>query len=84
MTMTLTERLVHKIGARPRPPSPSRRGFLGGAALVGAALAVDPWGYLVRPANAYDAVCGSESNCADGYSAFCCTINGGSNTCPPN
>ena len=84
MTMTLAERLVHKIGARPRTPSTSRRGFLGGAALVGAALAVDPWGYLVRPANAYDAVCGSEPNCADGYSAFCCTINGGSNTCPPN
>ena len=84
MTMTLTERLVHKIGGRPRTPSTSRRGFLGGAALVGAALAVDPWGYLVHPANAYDAVCGSEPNCADGYSAFCCTINGGSNTCPPN
>lgn len=62
----------------------SRRGFFGGAALVGAALAVDPWGYLVRPANAYDAVCGLDAGCGDGYSVFCCTINGGKNTCPPN
>ncbi len=62
----------------------SRRGFLGGAALVGAALAVDPWGYLVTPASAYDAVCGPDAACADGYSVFCCTINNGSNSCPPN
>ncbi|MBM9468705.1 hypothetical protein [Nakamurella leprariae] len=62
----------------------SRRGFFGGAALVGAAMAVNPWGYLVRPASAYDAVCGLDAECADGYSVFCCTINGGSNSCPPN
>ncbi|HEY5149228.1 MAG TPA: twin-arginine translocation signal domain-containing protein [Mycobacterium sp.] len=84
MTMTLTERLVHTVGGRTRSKGPSRRGFLGGAAVVGAALALNPWGYLVRPANAYDAVCGSDAACADGYSVFCCTINGGSNTCPPN
>jgi len=83
MTMTIAERMVRTLGARPRK-GPSRRGFLGGAALVGAALAVDPWGYLVRPASAYESVCGTEPNCADGYSVFCCTINGGSNTCPPN
>ena len=76
-------------GAHGRPPGrrrsgTSRRGFLGGAALVGAALAVNPWGYLVRPASAYETVCGTEPACADGYSVFCCTINGGSNTCPPN
>ncbi len=29
-------------------------------------------------------VCGSEAACADGYSVFCCTINNGSNSCPPN
>jgi hypothetical protein len=85
VTMTVTERLVNRIGSRAnRGPAASRRGFLGGAAVVGAALAVNPWGYLVRPASAYDAVCGTEPGCADGYSVFCCTINGGSNTCPPD
>ncbi len=88
MTMTLPERLVQTIGTRTRKKKAgkgtSRRGFFGGAALVGAAIAVDPWGYLVRPANAYDAVCGLDAACADGYSVFCCTINGGKNTCPPN
>ena len=84
MTMTLTERLVHTVGSRPRGSGASRRGFLGGAALVGAALAVNPWGYLVRPASAYETVCGSQAACADGYSVFCCTINNGSNSCPPN
>jgi len=82
--MTLTERLVNRVGSRPGRSGPSRRGFLGGAALVGAALAVNPWGYLVRPASAYDTVCGTQAACADGYSAFCCTVNGGSNSCPPN
>lgn len=84
MTMTLSERLVNIVGTRPNRSGSTRRGFLGGAALVGAAMAVNPWGYLVRPVNAYDAVCGTEAGCADGYSVFCCTINGGSNTCPPN
>ena len=79
----LAERLVARLSGRPARGT-SRRGFLGGAALVGAAVAVNPWGYLVRPASAYDAVCGSEPNCNDGYSVFCCTINDGANTCPPD
>ena len=45
----------------PADPQASRRGFLGGAALIGAALAVNPWGYLVRPASAYDTVCGTDA-----------------------
>ncbi len=80
---TLAERLVDRI-ARRTPRGSSRRGFLAGAAVVGAAVAVNPWGYLVRSANAYDSVCGSQPNCSDGYSAFCCTINEGVNSCPPN
>ncbi len=86
MTMTLTERLVNRISRKPAADrtGSSRRGFLGGAALVGAALAVDPWGYLVRPASAYASVCGTDAGCADGYSVFCCTINNGRNSCPPN
>ena len=88
MTITLPERLVQSISSRSRrrkaDTGTSRRGFLGGAAMVGAAMAVDPWGYLVRPAGAYATVCGTDAACADGYSVFCCTINGGKNTCPPN
>ena len=81
---SLAERMVNKVAAHVDRPRTSRRGFLGGAAVVGAALAVDPWGYLTRPASAYDAVCGSDNTCAAGYTVFCCTINGGSNTCPPD
>ncbi len=84
---TLGERLVGALAGRSsarEKPGTSRRGFLGGAALVGAAMAVDPWGFLVRPAHAYDAVCGLDPGCNDGYSAFCCTINNGVNSCPPN
>jgi hypothetical protein len=94
MTMTfspglLGEKLISKISNRTRTadrdlPGTSRRGFLGGAAVVGAALAVNPWGYLVKPASAYDAVCGNDAGCGDGYSVFCCTINNGANSCPPN
>ncbi len=83
MSMAISERLVNKISRR-RGAERSRRGFLAGAALAGAALAVNPWGFLVRSAGAYAAVCGSASQCADGYSVFCCTINGGINSCPPN
>jgi len=84
MSVSLTERLVSAISTAPARRGPSRRGFFGGAALVGAAMAVNPWGYLVRPASAYDTVCGSEPGCNDGYSAFCCTINNGRNECPPD
>ncbi|MDQ1730017.1 MAG: hypothetical protein QOK10_176, partial [Pseudonocardiales bacterium] len=48
------------------------------------ALAVDPWGYLTKPASAYATVCGADNTCAAGYTVFCCTINGGANTCPPD
>jgi len=80
-TATFSERLVNRI-ARIGGRGSSRRGFLGGAALVGAALAVDPWGYLTRPTTAYAATCGTDASCGAGYSVFCCTINGGRNTCP--
>ena len=81
--MSVTEKIVHRL-ARLGSPRADRRGFLAGAAVMGAAVAVDPWGYLVRPANAYDTVCGSGAACADGWSVFCCTINGGINSCPPD
>lgn len=61
----------------------SRRGFLARSAVVGSALAVSPWDFALKPGTAYAAVCGPSSTCSSGYSAFCCTINGGINKCPP-
>jgi hypothetical protein len=63
----------------------SRRGALSRAALAGSAFAVAPVRYLVRPGTAW-AVIGpgncSSGNCLDGYTAFCCEIEHGRNTCP--
>lgn len=59
----------------------SRRRFLTRAAVVGSALAVDPTSFIFKPGTAYGAVCGT---CGDGWTAFCCTINRGKNSCPPN
>ncbi|MDQ1721814.1 MAG: hypothetical protein QOI26_1548, partial [Pseudonocardiales bacterium] len=84
MPASLAERIVNRLALRADRPRASRRGFLGGAAVVGAALAVNPWSYLTRPASAYDAVCGADNTCAAGYTVFCCTINGGNNSCPPD
>jgi hypothetical protein len=61
----------------------SRRGFLARVGLVGTALAVDPWGYILKPGSAYATVCGSGSSCYSGWSVFCATINHGVNACPP-
>ena len=58
----------------------NRRRFLARTAVVGSALAVNPLSYLLKPGTAYGAVCGT---CCDGWTAFCCTINSGRNTCPP-
>ena len=70
----------------------SRRSFINRAALVGTAVAVGEGVDLVlRPGTAYARVCGCSgqdcacgSKCCNGYTAFCCTINGGANYCPPN
>ncbi|MGI9017393.1 MAG: cell wall-binding repeat-containing protein [Euzebya sp.] len=59
-----------------------RRDFLRRAALVGTALAVNPLDFILRPQSAYASVCGPSNECSQGWSAFCCTINGGANTCP--
>ena len=49
--------------------------------MVGSALAVNPTSFILKPGTAYGAVCGT---CGDGWTAFCCTINSGRNSCPPN
>lgn len=84
MPASLAERIVNRLAPHVERPRTSRRGFLGGAAVVGAAIAVNPWSYLTRPASAYDAVCGADNTCSAGYTVFCCTINGGNNSCPPD
>lgn len=80
--MSFTQRLVDTlagIGNR----SADRRGFLASSALVATAITVDPLGFITKPVSAYDAVCGAAAGCNDGWSAFCCTINNGKNSCPP-
>jgi hypothetical protein len=78
----MTERLVNRLAAVSGRKDASRRGFLAAATLTGTALATNPWSYLTRPADAYSSVCGPDSQCADGYTVMCCTINSGRNTCP--
>jgi len=67
----------------------SRRGMLVRSAVVGSALAVNPLDYVLRPMSAYAAACTCRGQncscgtaCCDGYTEFCCTLNG-KNTCPP-
>jgi hypothetical protein len=79
-------RLVKQAGSLLERRS-SRRGLLAHAALVGSALSVSPLRYLLRPTTAWAVI--SPGGCAgglcnDGWTAFCCEINQGSNTCPPH
>jgi hypothetical protein len=80
--MSVAERLVNRL-ALISTRKTSRRSLLAAATLTGAALAVDPWGYLTRPQSAYASVCGPGASCGAGWSAMCCSINKGHNTCPP-
>jgi hypothetical protein len=63
----------------------SRRGALTKAAIAGSAFAVAPVRYLVRPGTAWAVInpgtCASGA-CTDGWSAFCCEIEHGHNSCP--
>ncbi|HSK92142.1 MAG TPA: hypothetical protein VK875_12600 [Euzebyales bacterium] len=78
----LAVRVVERAAALLSRRGQTRRQFLFKAALVGSALAVDPFGYAFKPGTAYASVCGSGNTCAAGWSVFCCTINSGANTCP--
>jgi hypothetical protein len=60
-----------------------RRGLFARVAVVGSAVMVSGTDYILRPGSAYASVCGAESACVEGWSAMCCTINSGVNTCPP-
>ncbi len=63
----------------------SRRTALTRIAVAGSALAVAPVRYLLYPGSALGVVvpgsCGG-GLCTDGYTAFCCEIHQGLNTCP--
>jgi hypothetical protein len=78
-TGTFTQRLVHRASAMLGGKT-SRRSFLTKTAVIGSALAVGPIDFILKPGTAYGYVCGS---CGDGWTAFCCTINSGRNSCPP-
>lgn len=82
-TATLSERVATRVSSLLAGRGHDRRRFLSRAALVGTALAVNPFGFLLRPQSAYASVCGPANECSQGWTAFCCTINGGANTCPP-
>jgi hypothetical protein len=84
--MTLAERLATWVGGLLERRT-SRRGALARAALAGSAFAVAPIRYLIRPGTAWAVLlpqdCAS-GLCTDGYTAFCCEIEQGNNTCPPD
>jgi hypothetical protein len=83
----LTERLATGVGRLLERRS-SRRGMLARSAVAGAALAVGPVDYLVRPGTAWARLrphnCRKGTKCTDGYTAFCCEIQHGLNQCPTN
>ena len=64
-------------------PGHNRRSFLTRVVVGASALTLDPLQLMLKPASAYDVVCGSGNTCGEGWSVFCCTINNGQNACPP-
>ncbi|HEY5318315.1 MAG TPA: hypothetical protein VIJ20_10070 [Solirubrobacteraceae bacterium] len=81
----MSERLARALGGLIERRT-SRRSLFARSAVAGAALAVAPVRYLLRPETAWavlrSADCPGDSPCNDGYSAFCCEIQGGHNRCP--
>lgn len=85
--MTIVERTSHFLERHI-----SRRSFLVRGTFAATALATVPKRYVLRPGTAYEAFCDEQqcgssdcscdSTCCEGYSTFCCTINGGYNWCP--
>jgi hypothetical protein len=70
----------------------SRRSFINRSAFVGSAVAVGAGLDLaLKPGTAYGFICacgntscGCGAQCCDGFSEFCCSVNGGQNMCPSN
>jgi len=80
---SLTHRAVDGLARRVAPKGFSRRSFLVRAAIVGSVLTIAPLRWALRPTSAYASICGQGASCGGGWTAFCCTINQGANTCPP-
>src|SRR3954453_8016530 len=66
-----------------------RRKFLSRTAMVSTALVAAPTEFVLHPTSAYAAVCNCHGTncdcgalCCDGYTEFCCPLNG-VNACPP-
>ncbi|HWJ98459.1 MAG TPA: twin-arginine translocation signal domain-containing protein [Acidimicrobiales bacterium] len=77
---TFSQRLVQRAAGLFNRGT-TRRSFLTRTAVLGSALAVGPIDFILKPGSAYAYTCGT---CSDGWTAFCCTINSGKNSCPPN
>jgi hypothetical protein len=80
---SLADRLVASLSERMTRRGISRRNFLIRTAIVGSALAINPFRYILRPGTAYASVCGPDADCSSGWTVFCCTINQKKNACPP-
>jgi len=80
--MSFAEKVVGVVGSGLSSRT-SRRGFLFRSTLVGSALALNPWRFVLQPGTAYAALCGPGASCSSGWTVFCCSINAGSNSCPP-
>src|SRR5262249_26318111 len=65
-----------------------RRTFLQRVATAASAAAIAPVVYATRPIPAIELIscnnCPPGSFCCDGWTTFCCVINGGKNECPDN
>lgn len=80
------EKLARAVGSALEHRS-TRRSVLARGVLAATAFAIAPLRYLLRPESAW-AVIGpagcAGGLCTDGFTEFCCAVNGGSNTCPPH
>ena len=70
MAQRFADRAAALFAKRPS----SRRSFLVRAAIVGSALAVNPFRFLFKPGTAYAHVCGPANTCSSGWTVFCCSI----------
>lgn len=77
-----SEQLVRRLSSTLGGGTWSRRSFLVRTSVLSSAVAMDLKGYALTPGTAYDSVCGTLSACDDAFTAFCCTINHGTNLCP--
>ncbi|WP_108664253.1 cell wall-binding repeat-containing protein [Euzebya rosea] len=81
-TTPLSQRLATSASRLLDRRRPGRRSFLRRAALVATALTVNPIDFVLKPQSAWASVCGPANECSQGWTAMCCTINAGANTCP--